>query len=89
MGSAEIQGALWGAAARDWAAYQEATALPLWRDVLRAVGAGERVRLLDAGCGAGGACFEAVKLRCDVTGVDASPAMIASARAAISPQQPQ
>lgn len=76
MGSANQQGALWGAAARDWAAYQEATALPLWRDVLQAVQAGEGVKLLDAGCGAGGACVEAAKLGCEVTGVDASPALL-------------
>ena len=80
MGSAELQGALWGAAAEDWAAYQEATALPLWRDVLRAVGAGKGVKLLDAGCGAGGACVEAAKLGCEVTGVDASPALLSVAR---------
>lgn len=80
MGSAEIQGALWGAAARDWAAYMEATALPLWSDVLQAVGAEKGVELLDAGCGAGGACMEAVKLGCKVTGVDASELLLAIAR---------
>ena len=80
MGSAEMQGALWGAAARDWAAHQEATSLPLWRDVLRAVCARPGVKILDAGCGAGGACVEAAKLGCEVTGVDASQALLAVAR---------
>ena len=80
MGSAEMQGALWGAAAQDWAAHQEALSLPLWRDVLQAVGAGPGVKILDAGCGAGGACVEAAKLGCEVTGVDASRALLAVAR---------
>ena len=80
MGSAEMQGALWGAAAEDWTAHQEASSLPLWRDVLQAVGAGPGVKLLDAGCGAGGACVEAAKLGCEVTGVDASRALLAVAR---------
>jgi SAM-dependent methyltransferase len=80
MGSAEIQGALWGAAPRDWAAHQESTSLPLWSDVLQAAGAAPGVKILDAGCGAGGACVEAAKLGCEVTGVDASPAMLAVAR---------
>jgi SAM-dependent methyltransferase len=80
MGSAEMQGALWGASARDWAALQEASSIPLWKDVLQAAGAGPGVRILDAGCGAGGACVEAAKLRCEVTGVDASDALLSVAR---------
>jgi len=80
MGSAEIQGVLWGAAPRDWATYQEAASLQLWSDVLKAVGAAPGVKILDAGCGAGGACVEAAKLGCEVTGVDASRAMLEVAR---------
>jgi len=80
MGSAEIQGALWGAGAHDWTAYQESTALPLWKDVLRAVGAGPGMKILDAGCGGGGACVEAAKLGAKVTGVDASAGLLAVAR---------
>ena len=76
MGTAEIQGTLWGAAAQDWATYQEASALPLWKDVLRGVGAGNGIKLLDAGCGAGGASVEAAKLGCELTGVDASSQML-------------
>jgi hypothetical protein len=48
MGSAQVQGMLWGAAAQDWAAFQEATSMPLWTDVLRAAGAGHGIRILDA-----------------------------------------
>jgi len=80
MGSAGIQGPLWGGAAEDWAAVQEGLCRPLWLDVLNAAGAGPGVRLLDAGCGAGGAAVEAARLGCDVTGVDASAELLAIAR---------
>lgn len=80
MGSAGIQGPLWGGAAEDWAAVQEGLCQPLWLDVLKAAGAGPGVRLLDAGCGAGGAGVEAARLGCDVTGVDASVELLAIAR---------
>jgi SAM-dependent methyltransferase len=36
--------------------------------------------ILDAGCGSGGASVEAAKMGCEVTGVDASSAMLAIAR---------
>jgi SAM-dependent methyltransferase len=80
MGSAQVQGMLWGAAAQDWAAFQEATSMPLWTDVLRAAGAGHGIRILDAGCGAGGASVLAAQLGCNVTGADASPALLTIAR---------
>jgi SAM-dependent methyltransferase len=70
---------LWGAAAQDWAAFQEATSMPLWTDVLRAAGAGHGIRILDAGCGAG-ARGVAAQLGCQVTGADASPALLTIAR---------
>jgi SAM-dependent methyltransferase len=47
---------------------------------LQAVGAGPGIKILDAGCGAGGACVEAAKLGCEVTGIDASEALLAVAR---------
>jgi SAM-dependent methyltransferase len=80
MGSANIQGALWGTAAQDWVTYQEPAFLPLWRDALRAVNAREGMKILDAGCGTGGACVEADKIGCEVIGVDASPALLEVAR---------
>jgi SAM-dependent methyltransferase len=80
MGSANIQGPLWGAAAQDWASYQESAFLPLWKDALRAVHAREGMRIFDAGCGAGGACVEADKIGCEVIGVDASAALLDIAR---------
>jgi len=80
MGSANIQGALWGAAPLDWATYQESASLPLWKDALRAALAQEGMKILDAGCGAGGACVEADKIGCEITGVDASTALLEIAR---------
>jgi SAM-dependent methyltransferase len=80
MGSANIQGALWGAAPQDWATYQESAFLPLWKDALRAAHAQEGIKLLDAGCGAGGACVEANKIGCEITGIDASAALLEIAR---------
>lgn len=80
MGSANIQGALWGTAAQDWVTYQEPAFLPLWLDALRAINAREGMKILDAGCGAGGACVEADKMGCEVVGVDASAALLEAAR---------
>lgn len=67
-------------AAQDWATYQESAFLPLWRDALRAVHGQERRKILDAGCGAGGACVEADKIGCEIIGIDASTALLEIAR---------
>ncbi|MEW6729946.1 MAG: class I SAM-dependent methyltransferase [Acidobacteriota bacterium] len=80
MGSANIQGPLWSVAAQDWATYQESAFLPLWRDALQAVHAQEDMKILDAGCGAGGACVEADKIGCETIGIDASSALLEIAR---------
>jgi SAM-dependent methyltransferase len=53
MGSAEVQGPLWGAKAWDWAQFQEQTVLPLFGAVLDAARVTSGIRFLDAGCGAG------------------------------------
>ena len=53
MGSATIQGQLWGARAEDWAAYVEQVCLPLFGAALDAARVTAGTRLLDAGCGAG------------------------------------
>lgn len=81
MGSASVQSSLWGARASDWQDIQEPMGRPLWYEVLRQVQAGPNVRLLDAGCGAGGAAAEAVRLGAVPTGVDASGALLELARA--------
>ena len=53
MGSATVQGQLWGALANDWAAYGEQLCLPLQGAALDAAHVTTGTRLLDAGCGAG------------------------------------
>ena len=55
MGSARIQGHLWGGAARDWADLQEPQHTPLWRAMLDAARVSTGTLTLDAGCGGGGA----------------------------------
>ncbi|MCX6925054.1 MAG: class I SAM-dependent methyltransferase [Verrucomicrobia bacterium] len=67
-------------APRDWAELQEPFCRPLWQDTLSALGAKPGVRLLDAGCGAGGASVLAAALGSEVTGLDASAALLAIAR---------
>ena len=64
----------------DWAELQEPFCRPLWQDTLSALGAKPGMRFLDAGCGGGGACILAAGLGCEVTGLDASHALLAIAR---------
>jgi SAM-dependent methyltransferase len=78
--TARKQGALWGAEARDWAEIQERTAPLLWRAALDAAGVGSGTRLLDAGCGAGGASVAARERGAIVSGCDASEPLLAIAR---------
>src|SRR6478672_5305941 len=80
MGTAEIQGELWGAAARDWAELQDPMSRPLWEGMLEAARVVGRTRLLDAGCGAGGACALAAARGAQVSGFDASEPLLAVAR---------
>lgn len=80
MGSAEVQGRLWGAAPEDWAQLAEPTATPVYEAVFDAMGVGPGTRLLDAGCGAGLAMQLAQKRGATVTGLDASAGLLAVAR---------
>ena len=80
MGSAPVQGQLWSRAALDWAELQEPVATPLWETVLAAAAVGEGTRLLDAGCGAGGASVLAARRGAQVNGLDAAEALLAIAR---------
>lgn len=80
MGSAEIQGPLWGARADDWAAYVEQVGLPLFGAALDAARVTAGTRLLDAGCGAGLLALLARLRGAVVTAVDAAPGMIEVAR---------
>jgi SAM-dependent methyltransferase len=83
MGSAAGQGPLWSRAAHDWAELQEPAALPLWEAMLTAAAVGPGTRLLDAGCGAGGASALAAGRGARVNGLDAAEALLAIARARV------
>ncbi len=79
MGSASIQGKLWGAEAREFAARLEQLTLPLYGAVLDAAGVQAGVRLLDAGCGAGLLALLAALRGARVAGCDASESLLAIA----------
>ncbi len=80
MGTAGVQGVLWGAAAEDWAALAEPLQVPFFEAALDAVGIEQGTRLLDAGCGSGLALTLAMNLGAVVTGLDASEGLLAIAR---------
>lgn len=80
MGSADVQGALWGARAQDWAHIQE----PSWQSVfavaMALAGARRGASVLDIGCGSGGALAIASEMGANVTGLDAAEALAVIAR---------
>jgi SAM-dependent methyltransferase len=78
--SAQRQASLWGARAEDWAGTQEGTVRPLYEAVLRRCEIGAGTRLLDVGCGAGGFLQLAAARGADVSGMDATPELLAIAR---------
>jgi SAM-dependent methyltransferase len=80
MGTAEIQGALWGAAPDDWAEYNEPTGEPLYEAAFDALGVTSDTSLLDVGCGSGYALLLAAKRGATVTGFDASAGLLEVAR---------
>lgn len=80
MGSAEVQGELWGRHAKTWADGMERRMSPLYEATLAAVGPLAGKSLLDAGCGAGRVVDLANRAGARVTGVDASEGLIAYAR---------
>lgn len=80
MGTAQIQGQLWGAAALDWAELTEPGQMPFYEAVFDAIGVDHETTLFDAGCGAGLALRTAHKRGAKVTGLDASESLLAIAR---------
>jgi cyclopropane fatty-acyl-phospholipid synthase-like methyltransferase len=72
MGTAQIQGELWGARAREWAELQERAFLPLYEAASEAAKVTKGTSLLDAGCGAGLALQVAAKRGASVSGIDAA-----------------
>jgi SAM-dependent methyltransferase len=78
--TADANGRLWGARARDWAEVQEGQFGAGYDDVLARAGVGPGTRLLDAGCGAGMAAMRAAALGAHVAGIDAAPLLLDIAR---------
>ncbi|MEP1539170.1 MAG: class I SAM-dependent methyltransferase [Paracoccaceae bacterium] len=76
----ETNGRIWGLRAADWAAIQEPQCAPAYHAVFEKGEVRSGTRLLDAGCGSGVALSLAAKLGADVSGFDASAALLAIAR---------
>jgi SAM-dependent methyltransferase len=80
VGSAAVQGRLWGARAEDWASCVEQVSLPLFGAALDAARVTSGTRLLDAGCGAGLLALLASLRGARVAALDAAPGLLAVAR---------
>jgi len=76
MGSATVQGQLWGHAPRDWAQVVEPLLRPLAEATLNALAPLSGLRILDAGCGTGLALRLAADRGAQVSGLDASAALL-------------
>jgi SAM-dependent methyltransferase len=83
MGSATVQGQLWGKHAENFATYLEQVGLPLYGAVLDAARVTQGTRLLDAGCGSGLLALLASLRGARVTALDASAALLTTVRARI------
>ena len=80
MGTASVQGQIWGVRAKDWADVQESVAIPLYDTVLQETAVDENISVLDIGCGSGIFCEMAAKRGARVSGLDASEHLLAIAR---------
>lgn len=80
MGSAQVQGALWGTGATLWSQTFEPATRPLFEKVLAELGVNAGHRHLDAGCGSGLAVQLAAELGATVAGIDAAAGMLEIAR---------
>jgi SAM-dependent methyltransferase len=78
--TAEVNGVLWGTRSADWAQLQEGQCRPVYEAVLERLNVGPGTVLLDAGCGAGMASQMAASRGGQISGVDASEALLTIAR---------
>ncbi len=76
-GSAGMQATLWGRGARDWAEFTEPLGSAIFEAAFDDLGIGPGVSLLDIGCGAGLAAALAAARGARVSGLDATPEMLA------------
>jgi SAM-dependent methyltransferase len=81
MGTAQIQGDLWGARARDWADLQEGSFRPLYEAAFDAARVRAGSSVLDAGCGAGLALQVALARGATASGIDAARGLVEVAKA--------
>jgi SAM-dependent methyltransferase len=70
----------WGERAEAWALHWTRLSAPARTAVAEAAGIGAGTRVLDAGCGSGEFCAQALALGARVSGIDASDGMLALAR---------
>jgi len=89
MGSAEVQGRLWGARAAGWAELGEPSGTPIYQAAFDAMGVTTGTRLLDVGCGAGLALQLARKRRAIVAGFDATAPLLDVARSRLPGADPR
>jgi SAM-dependent methyltransferase len=80
MGSAQIQGELWGVRAREWADLQEVSFRPLYDAAFNAARVGAGSVVLDVGCGAGLALQMALARGAKVSGLDAAIGLVEIAK---------
>jgi SAM-dependent methyltransferase len=80
MGSAEIQGDLWGTRAREWADLQESSFRPVYEAAFNAAHVSTGSAVLDMGCGAGLALQVAQQRGAKVAGLDAAEKLIEVAK---------
>lgn len=78
--TAEANGRLWGARARNWAEAQEGQCAAAYHAVLDHAGVGPGARHLDVGCGAGMAAMLSAQRGAAVAGIDAAATLLAIAR---------
>jgi SAM-dependent methyltransferase len=76
MGSAPVQGQLWGRHPETWSTTIEQKMRPFFLTTLEALGPLEGATLLDVGCGAGQAISEAAAKGAIVSGLDASATLL-------------
>jgi SAM-dependent methyltransferase len=80
MGSAQVQGPLWGRVPEVWSATMEQQMRPLYLATLDALGPLTHRTLLDAGCGSGQALADAAARGAVVSGIDAAGPLLEVAR---------
>ncbi|HEU4425049.1 MAG TPA: class I SAM-dependent methyltransferase [Pilimelia sp.] len=76
MGTATLEGRLWGARANDWAVVQEWEGRPAYQFALDEFGPWLGVTVLDIGCGSGGFARMAAASGARIAGIDAAPELI-------------